>query len=74
MTLEISASTHSAPSATYAFTRSDGSELARVTTFGVDTVQALMFCLTAAGDYLKRYVPSASFAETGVTWPPDHSL
>lgn len=70
ITLGISVSRRPTPSATYVFADSEGTELARLTTYGVDTVQALMFCLTAAGDYVKNYVPSASFAETGVSGLP----
>ena len=37
------------------------------TTYGVDSLQALLFCITAAGDYLRSFVPSAGFADLGVT-------
>ena len=70
ITLDISVSRRPTPSATYVFADSERAELARLTTYGVDTMQALIFCLTAAGDYVKEYLPSASFAETGVSGLP----
>lgn len=38
--------------------------------FGADSVQALLFCLTAVGDYLHRFEPSASFADLGISGFP----
>lgn len=67
LTLNILASTDGSPAFTYEFLDQNGELEESLETFGVDTLQALLFCITAAGDYLKRYEPTASFAELGVT-------
>jgi hypothetical protein len=67
LTLEIIQGVDDAPAFEYRFTGEDGVVVETLTAFGVDELQALLFCITAAGDYLRRYVPSASFADLGVT-------
>ncbi|ONI64244.1 hypothetical protein ALI44B_06755 [Leifsonia sp. ALI-44-B] len=67
LTLEILRGDDDAPAFAYRFTGEDGGIVETLTTFGLDDVQALLFCVTAAGDYLRRFVPSASFADLGVT-------
>ena len=49
-------------SCAYRFRDSAGQHREETTFFGVDSVQALIFCLTGAGDYLQRFEPTASFA------------
>jgi hypothetical protein len=67
LTLEILRGDDDAPAFAYRFFGEDGGIVETLTTFGVDDLQALLFCVTAAGDYLRRFVPSASFADLGVT-------
>ncbi|WP_067245330.1 hypothetical protein [Microbacterium resistens] len=50
-------------SAAYRLVRADGTVLQEMTFHGVDDVQALLFALAGAGDYLHRFVPSASWID-----------
>jgi hypothetical protein len=59
-----------APAMTYRFSRESGEVFETLTVYGADSTQALLFCLTAAGDYLRARIPSASFARTGSTGLP----
>lgn len=67
LTLEILASADGSPSFGYQFLNQNGEMTESLETYGVDSLQALLFCITAAGDYLQRFVPSASFADLGAT-------
>lgn len=67
LTLNILTSADGSPSFRYEFRNEEGETIESLETYGVDSIQALLFCITAAGDYLQRYVPSASFSELGVT-------
>lgn len=67
LTLHILPGTGATPSFEYRFIEVSGEVRASMVTFGADSVQALLFCLTAAGDYLAKFVPSASFADLGIT-------
>lgn len=67
LTLKILAAPDGSPSFEYHFIDERGEVCESLVTYGVDSIQALLFCLTAAGDYLRRYVPTASFADMGVT-------
>lgn len=68
--LDVIAIVGDVPGFRYRILNGDGDEVESLDVYGADTVQALLFCLTAAGDYLQRYVPSASFFETGVSGLP----
>ncbi|MBF4459384.1 hypothetical protein [Pseudoclavibacter sp. VKM Ac-2867] len=68
--LEVIPKGGDAPAFKYRILNSNGDEIESLEVYGADSVQALLFCLTAAGDYLQRYVPSASFFETGVSGLP----
>lgn len=63
--LSIVAEEGGAPAMSYRFSRESGEVFETLTVYGADSVQALLFCLTAAGDYLRARIPSASFARTG---------
>ncbi|GGM35231.1 hypothetical protein [Microbacterium saperdae] len=67
LTLQILAGGDGSTSFGYQFLNESGEVTESLDTYGADSLQALLFCITAAGDYLQRYVPSASFAELGVT-------
>lgn len=67
LTLRILASADGAPSFAYQLLDHTGEVMESLETYGVDSLQALLFCITAAGDYLQRFVPTASFADLGVT-------
>ncbi|PDQ34950.1 MAG: hypothetical protein B5766_08635 [Candidatus Lumbricidophila eiseniae] len=67
LTLRILASTEDSPSFEYQFLDQNGEVTESLETYGADSLQALLFCITAAGDYLQRFVPTASFADLGVT-------
>ena len=58
----------------YVITNASCSTVASASFYGVDDVQALLFCLTAVGDYLTRFVPTASFAGLDVTGFPATDL
>jgi hypothetical protein len=65
VTLSIVTEEGEAPTMSYRFSRDSGEVFETLTVYGADSVQALLFCLTAAGDYLHAHIPSASFAQTG---------
>lgn len=67
LTLNILASADGSPSFGYQFLDQNGDMTESLETYGADSLQALLFCITAAGDYLQRFVPSASFADLGET-------
>lgn len=67
LTLKILASADGSPSCGYQFLDDTGQVTESLEVYGVDSLQALLFCVTAAGDYLQRFVPTASFADLGVT-------
>lgn len=67
LTLRILASTDGSPSFAHQFLDQTGEVTEPLETSGVDSLQALLFCITAAGDYLQQFVPTASFADLGVT-------
>ncbi|MCP3427100.1 hypothetical protein NBM05_14040 [Rothia sp. AR01] len=70
LTLHILPTPDETPSMTYRFLDAAGDVVESLTTYGVDTVQALLFCLAAAGDRLRVLDPEASFAQTGVAGLP----
>jgi hypothetical protein len=67
LTLQILKGLDSSTSFSYEFLDKNGEVTASLESYGVDSLQALLFCITAAGDYLARYAPTASFADLGVT-------
>lgn len=67
LTLHILAGSDGSPSFEYRFVDGSGELRESLVTYGADSVQALLFCITAAGDHLRRYVPTASFADLSVT-------
>lgn len=70
LTLHILSAPDETPSMTYRFLDAAGDVVESLTTYGVDTVQALLFCLTAAGDRLRAHAPEASFSQTGTAGLP----
>lgn len=67
LTLRILASADGSPSFGYQFLDHTGEVIESLETSGVDSLQALLFCITAAGDYLRQFVPTASFVDLGGT-------
>lgn len=67
LTLHILSGGNGSTSFTYQFLNEDGEITASPDVYGADSLQALLFCITSAGDYLQRFVPTASFADLGVT-------
>lgn len=62
LTLTISRQEDSDPPAyAYEITTQSGSEPHSQIIYGADDMQALLLCLAAAGDYVKRFHPDASF-------------
>ncbi|MFE7846560.1 hypothetical protein ACFUTX_15350 [Microbacterium sp. NPDC057407] len=57
LTLQILTGAGEPPSFEYQFLNEDGTVAAELETFGADSLQALLFCMTAAGDYLDHFVP-----------------
>ena len=56
-----------APAFEYRLVDAEGRVAASTVTYGVDSMQALLFCLAAAGDHLRAAYPDADFAELGTT-------
>ncbi|WOF21469.1 hypothetical protein N8K70_08645 [Microbacterium betulae] len=68
--LRITREDDEVPAFAYTIQNTDGRVDESFTAYGEDDVQALLFCLTAAGDYFARFVPDASFVELGITGLP----
>lgn len=66
LTLHISDTSADIPAFRYDFLDETGTVTDSMEVYGEDSVQALLFAVTAAGDYLQRFVPSASFLGLGV--------
>ncbi|MFV0372507.1 hypothetical protein [Microbacterium sp.] len=67
LTLQILGGGGDSASFGYQFLDENRAATASLDVHGADSLQALLFCITAAGDYLQRYVPTASFADLGVS-------
>ena len=66
LTLDISDSSADFSAFGYDFLDETGMVTGSMEVYGEDSVQALLFAVTAAGDYPQRFVPSASFLGLGV--------
>lgn len=66
LTLHISDSSADFSAFRYDFFDETGAVTHSMEVYGEDSVQALLFAVTAAGDYPQRFVPSASFLGLGV--------
>lgn len=60
----------SGESFTYHINDAEGKLVSSAMLHGEDSVQAILFCLTAAGDYISRFAPEASFAGLGAACLP----
>ncbi|MCT1922013.1 hypothetical protein M3C63_09100 [Brevibacterium luteolum] len=65
LTLHFSDTTADIPTCRYDLIDETGVVTDSMEVYGEDSVQALLFAITAAGDYLQRFVPSASFVGLG---------
>lgn len=66
LTVEFWSTSESNPFAfEYRLIAEDGGLVDSMRFYGEDQVQALLFCLAGAGDYLDRFVSSANWLESG---------
>lgn len=63
LTLNITSAESEIPAFKFFLQNSRGETLEEFTAYGQDSIQALLHCLTAAGDTLQKFYPAAAWAE-----------